>query len=365
MRQADAKLQRVLGSKLEKISWDDLKILALASRFSSFRKAAKLAGRNASTVARQVDRLEEALGTTLFNRQPEGFVLTDEGVRIARIAADMERLLVGIDENSGHDSKARGVVKVAITEGLGAFWLSPHLAGFTRDNPEILVDLYCSMENVDLLRHDADIAIQFSRPVPQDIVAMRLCYMHIYPFASIKYIDQHGIPRSKADISKHKIVDQTSSNLQKGVIERHLEINDIVGITTMKTNSSVALLYAVEMGLGIGGLPTFAMVLGADLIPIDIGISHRLEIWISYKSESKRLKRVSMTIDWLREVFNPKKYPWFQDSFVHPSDLANLYYGKESIDFFSNPSLMKSMLEDGKFYPTLTNKKVGRPKKNT
>jgi hypothetical protein len=26
-------------------------------------------------------------------------------------------------------------------------------------------------------------------------------------------------------------------------------------------------------------------------------------------------------IDWLVEVFNSTKYPWFKDEFVHPSEL--------------------------------------------
>jgi len=33
-------------------------------------------------------------------------------------------------------------------------------------------------------------------------------------------------------------------------------------------------------------------------------------------------------IDWLIEAFNPAKYPWFGDDFVHPRELKAVYMGE-------------------------------------
>ena len=32
-------------------------------------------------------------------------------------------------------------------------------------------------------------------------------------------------------------------------------------------------------------------------------------------------------IDWLIDAFDPKKYPWFRDEFIHPNELAKEYRG--------------------------------------
>jgi hypothetical protein len=32
-------------------------------------------------------------------------------------------------------------------------------------------------------------------------------------------------------------------------------------------------------------------------------------------------------IDWLVEAFNPTKFPWFKDEFVHPREFKPVYKG--------------------------------------
>ena len=33
-------------------------------------------------------------------------------------------------------------------------------------------------------------------------------------------------------------------------------------------------------------------------------------------------RRVAIFIDWLRTLFDPKRYPWFGDEFIHPREIA-------------------------------------------
>src|SRR3982074_592329 len=50
-----------------------------------------------------------------------------------------------------------GEVRVAITEGLGTFWLAPRLVDFQQSFPNILVDLHFAMRSADVSRHEADV----------------------------------------------------------------------------------------------------------------------------------------------------------------------------------------------------------------
>jgi hypothetical protein len=39
-------------------------------------------------------------------------------------------------------------------------------------------------------------------------------------------------------------------------------------------------------------------------------------------------------IDWLVEAFNPAKYPWFADEFVHPRKFDAVYMGEPPTQLF-------------------------------
>jgi hypothetical protein len=73
--------------------------------------------------------------------------------------------------------------------------------------------------------------------------------------------------------------------------------------------------------MGIGVLPTYIVALGTDLIPVDLGVRHEIDIWMTYHPDVRSVRRVSVFIDWLRSLFDGKRYPWFADEFIHPRDL--------------------------------------------
>ena len=75
-------------------------------------------------------------------------------------------------------------------------------------------------------------------------------------------------------------------------------------------------------------LPTYIVALGTDLVPIDIGVRHQVDIWMTYHPDARSIRRVSFFIDWLRTLFDPKRYPWFGDEFIHPRELAKSRHGR-------------------------------------
>jgi hypothetical protein len=101
-----------------------------------------------------------------------------------------------------------------------------------------------------------------------------------------------------------------------------LDLPSIESIVALRTNVSTALARAIEFGIGIGPLPTYIAAIGTDLIPLDIDLRHQVDIWMTYHPDARSISRVSHFIDWLRTAFDPKRYPWFGDEFIHPSELA-------------------------------------------
>ena len=76
----------------------------------------------------------------------------------------MERHAFNLFRRASQSSNdAAGTVRVAVTEGPGNFWILPRLIDFQKTYRKITVDLRCAMEQADVARLEADIAIQLER----------------------------------------------------------------------------------------------------------------------------------------------------------------------------------------------------------
>src|SRR4051794_13408581 len=184
--------------------WDAARIFLEVVRAGSFRSAAERLTLSINAVRRRIDDFERQIGATLFTRDVHGARLTDEGALVVSAvermeAASFELLRAG----DGLASAASGEVRVAVTEGLGTFWLAPRLVEFQQSFPNVMVDLYCAMRSADVSRHEADVAIHLSRPAALDVKVVRLGRMHLMCFASEKYLETYGVPKSIAELVKH------------------------------------------------------------------------------------------------------------------------------------------------------------------
>jgi DNA-binding transcriptional LysR family regulator len=308
-------------------SWDDLKSFLACARFKSFRNAAEALGLTSTTLMRRIDRLEECIGCKLFLRDQSGLTLSDDGAAMIGDVMEMERQAFNVFRRAAQSSNdASGTVRVAVTEGPGNFWILPRLIDFQKTYRNITVDLRCAMEQADVARLEADIAIQLERPTNPDLIVSKLGRLHIHAFVSEDYCKLHGVP-SLAEIRSHRLVIQHAPQVDDSAYARVLGLSSLEGIVGIKTNSSIGVLYAVERGAGMGFLPTASVALGASLVAVDLGVHHHADLWLTYHKEFRSSDRHKIVIDWLKKIFDPKIYPCFRDEFIHPSALVALMSG--------------------------------------
>src|ERR1700733_11329198 len=295
-------------------SWDDLKLFLACAKFKSFRNAAEELGLTSTTLMRRIDRLEESIDCKLFLRDQSGLTLSDEGAAMIGDLAEMERHAFNVFRRAAQSSnEAAGSVRVAVTEGPGNFWILPRLIDFQKTYRKITVDLRCAMEQADVARLEADIAIQLEPPTNPDLIVTKLGRLHIYPFVSEGYRKLYGVPASLPELQNHRIVKQNAPQVDDTAYARILGLSSLEGVVGIRTNSSVGVLYAVERGAGVGFLPTSAIALGAPLVAVDLGVSHHADLWLTYHKEFRNSDRHKIVIDWLRKIFDPKAYPCFRD----------------------------------------------------
>ena len=163
------------------------------------------------SLRRRISDLEQQLGVTLLTRHVDGVRTTAEGEEILAAAREME--LASFSLVRARDRRLRamvGEVRLAVTEGLGTFWLAPRLIEFQRAHPKLLVDLNCAMQSADVLRLEADAAVQLTKPTNPDLKIVKLGRLHSMPFASQSYIDTYGRQKTLEQLFKHRVVLQVA-----------------------------------------------------------------------------------------------------------------------------------------------------------
>ena len=293
---------------------------------ASLRRGAERIGMEVQTVARRIKELEASLGGALLVRSPHGIHPTELGHRVLERGRKMALEVADITRE-GHTigPQMAGRIRLSITEGLGTFWLVPRLVAFQRANPLLVIDAKCTMQIANALSAETDLSIQFASPHGADVKAMRLGMLHVLPFASREYEERFGLPRSREEFERHKIILQPTHQLDENEHLKHWGITRLEGVISFRTDSSAALYTLVRRGGGIGALPSYAACLDPALIPIEIEGMHRtLEIWLAYHPDVKNVPRIAAAIEWVRANFDKSRFPWFRDEYVPAAELAEL-----------------------------------------
>ena len=329
--------ERLDGGKVHGApDWEALRIFLEVARRGSFRSASDQLGMSINAVRRRINELEQQLGFAILTRHVDGVRTTSEGDTILAAAKQMEAASFGVVRARDRATPAlSGEVKLAVTEGLGTFWIAPRLVEFQRVYPKLLVDLNCAMRSADVLRLEADASVQLTKPTNPDLKMVKLGRLHTMPFAGQSYIDTYGLPKTAEEGLNHRIVlqvaDQTAS---QEIYDRLFPGIPQPGFVAMRTNVSTAHVWAVAKGAGIGVLPTYVHAIAARIVPVDVGPKFHFDIWLTYHADAARISRVRRMIDWLIDAFDPKRFPWFRDEFIHPRDLPREYRGAPITNLF-------------------------------
>ena len=118
------------------VDWDDVRHFLALARTGSVRAAGASLGVSHSTVARRVEGLEERLSTRLFDRDRDGYRLTEAGRQMVPSAERVERELACIERGlAGGDARMSGVVSVTCCDAVVSSMLVPALARLCEHHP--------------------------------------------------------------------------------------------------------------------------------------------------------------------------------------------------------------------------------------
>ncbi len=287
------------------LDWNDLRYLHALGETGSLGAAAKALKVDHSTVSRRVAALEAALGTKLVTRGSDGMALNEQGVIAAGTAGAIEGLIAALERSlGGGDARPRGSVRVSVTEGMSAI-LYRGLARLREEHPDVCVELSIANGRIDLMRHEADIAIRLFRDTQPELIVRKVGDLGWSVYAAAAYVERRGLP-SLEDLRGHDIVgfaDATAKSMGAKWLATRADATNVV----IRGNSMNAVVNAARAGMGVAVLPCFLVPREADLVRLTPGTIAMSEAFLAIPPDLKDVARVKVVLEGLAEVFAREK----------------------------------------------------------
>ncbi|HSH49704.1 MAG TPA: LysR family transcriptional regulator [Halomonas sp.] len=297
------------------LDWQDIQIFLEVARSERLTDAARRLGLDHSTLSRRTRRFEQKLNTQLFERSTRGYHLTAAGQQLLAHAEEMARHAFEAGESlTDKNHQISGQIRLGVTEGFGTWVLAPLLAVFCERHPGVTLEILTLPRVVNLSRHEADLAITIERPVSQGVVTSRLCDYRLRLYASRAYLDRHGAPRKRDELGRHRLigyVDDLIFSEQLSYLDPLLDpaVVGTPGPHFAMRSTGVTTQYAAALsGAGLAILPCFMAEANAALsCVLDDEVDVVRQFWITARQEQRRLARVRLLWDFLREALETNR----------------------------------------------------------
>jgi len=268
------------------MKWDDLKILSEVGRLGSFSAAAKELGLNHSSVSRRMRELENHSGQRLFERLPNGMILTAAGEELFSAAKRMAEVTDTIERNLfGKDTQLRGVIRFATLDAT-AQKIMPSIQKFLALYPNIEFELIVNQQLANLSRREADVVLRATNNPPDNYVGRRVA-KHVFPiFASRELLKRYDIDTA---LDAYPWI-AWEDGFTRHWMDKHVPHARIV----YRANTAFGICEAIRAGIGIAHYASFGGDLDSSLVrlrPPEPELD--LDLWLLIHPDQRHSARIT------------------------------------------------------------------------
>ncbi len=289
------------------MDWDKLRVFRAVADAGSFTHAGDRLNLSQSAVSRQIGALEKALGVPLFHRHARGLILTEQGEHLYRTAREVFAKVAATEAMLAEGrERPRGPLTLSATVGFSTVWLTPRIVEFIDLYPEIEVTVIADDRELDLSMREADLAIRMRAPTQPDLIQRHLMSVHIHAYASPAYLKEWGMPEAPGDLDDHRLIVYGEGPLSR-ITDPNWLLRGEDGPRpqrrpALRVNNILAMLSAMESGLGIAALPDY--IVEDNPSATRVLTEHEgplIETYFVYPEELRHSKRIAVFRDFLLE----------------------------------------------------------------
>ena len=296
-----------------------LQMFEKVASLKSFTAAARALGLPKSNVSRAIARLEDELGTRLFQRTTRDVMLTLTGQalleRSTAIIADLDEALTYVRGLAG---RPRGLLKVSAGVGFGVNVLAEQLPEFLRLYPDIEIALDLESRSADLVADAIDVAVRMG-PLPDSgLVSVKLGEIRRYLCAAPAYLERKGTPSSIDHIVDHDTIGMPGPDgrARPWTFSRSGETVRIETKPRLSVNEALTMHRLVFNGAGLGLLSGYIctpQIATGQLVHLFPDWSPQaVEVSLVFPSRRELSPVVRAFVDYMKRVSGPGTL-WMKD----------------------------------------------------
>ena len=280
-----------------------IEFVAVAEK-QGFSAAAKELGCSTSHVSRQINRLEQRLGTALVARTTRLVSLTQAGSVYYQQCRELVSGLQQVNEQvSSQQYQLSGTLRVSLAGTFAEKHVVPALLTFAQRHPELQLQLQFDSDMVNFVESGFDFAIRLGQLQDSGLVARKLVRRSMMAAASPNYLQRHSAPSHPEQLRHHHCI----------VNHDHWTFREQQRTLTLKvtprfqSNNQHALVAACVSGLGIAYMPKSnlaALVNEGTLVSVlEPFWFQEINSWVVYPNRQFLPARARLAIDYLLEYF--------------------------------------------------------------
>ncbi|MBC9247146.1 LysR family transcriptional regulator [Paracoccus sp. 11-3] len=281
------------------LSWDDLQFFLAVVRERQLSRAARQLGTSHVTVSRRIDRLEQALNTRLFERNPRGYELTLAGQRLIETAERMEEAAEDIPVGSNPITGQIKPFRLAVPEGFAklfsTFLLPELLARFPLTSPELIT----MPQVLSPSRREADISVTLDPVTSGPYRSERMADYTLHLYATHDYLARTPRITTRDDLRNHRIIGYIEEMIFAPGLDYLGEIHPAIR-ASIKSSSVFNQLSAVRGGLGVGVLPYYIAGGYPELrVALPEQVTLTRTYWLTCHRDVRQMRREKTMIEFL------------------------------------------------------------------
>ena len=190
---------------------DNLSVLAAFAAVAeerSFTKAAVRLGVSTSALSHAIRGLEERLGVRLLARTTRSVASTEAGDQLlGQVGPALGDIRSALDGIGRLRERPAGRLRVVMPRIAASMVLLPRLARFTREYPDVVLDVTTDNGPVDIVAARFDAGIEIGEFIQRDMIAVRVSAdLRAAIVASPAYFRAHPKPRRPQDLLQHRCI---------------------------------------------------------------------------------------------------------------------------------------------------------------
>ncbi|MFC6339329.1 LysR family transcriptional regulator [Pseudomonas sp. CCM 7891] len=240
---------------------DDLAAFAVLIEAGSFTVAAQQLGCSKGQLSKRISQLESRFAVVLLHRTTRRLSLTAAG---AALLPQAQALVVQVERARQALARLKddlaGPVRMTVPVSLGETFFDGLLLEFSRQYPQVQIELELNNSYRDLARDGFDLAVRSEVANDERLVAKPLLAWHEMTCASPAYLEQYGEPLTPAELAAHNcLLNSHYSGREEWLYHQQHDLLRVRVSGIFASNHYTLLKKAALAGAGIARLPSYVL----------------------------------------------------------------------------------------------------------